>query len=309
MNLPKGWNSMKKIVPLALSAFLLGTMTAGAEQPLNKEGAEQVVKEAAFAKFSGEITEVKQLETSKLYTVEVDGNMFYFHVTDKTLVFDQQGNEAELKVGDTTSIYIYADQPMILIYPPQYSPAVVIVEKEDAAGSVKVAQFDDNGLSDDGDLKLNLNEKSVIVNTKGEKVDAKDLKKYSAAVFYGPTTRSIPAQTSPEKIVVFPKLDDAEEVETPEIAPEIQAIIGGDYKEVDGKIMVPLRLVAEELGFKVTSTGKGAILSKGALSYTVTRGEKAYGHNRALHYFEVAPVLLEENKTYVELSFAQDLLQ
>lgn len=300
---------MKKIVPLALSAFLLGTMTAGAEQPLNKEGAEQIVKEAAFAKYSGKITEVKQLETSKLYTVEVDDNMFYFHVSDKTLIFDQQGNEAELKVGDTTSIYIYADQPMILIYPPQYSPAVVIVEKEDAAGSVKVAQFDENLLSDDGELKLNLDGKADIVNAKGEKVDAKDLKKYNAAVFYGPTTRSIPAQTSPEKIVVFPKLEDAEEVETPEIAPEIQAIIGGDYKEVDGKIMVPLRLVAEELGFKVTSTGKGAILSKGALSYTVTRGEKAYGHNRALHYFEVAPALLEEHKTYVELSFAKDLLQ
>ncbi|MEK3766053.1 stalk domain-containing protein [Solibacillus sp. FSL K6-4121] len=300
---------MKKIVPLALSAFLLGTMTAGAEQPLNKEGAEQVVKEATFAKYSGEITEVKQMETSKLYTAKVDENIFHFHVDDKTLVFDQQGNEVELQVGDTTSIYIFADQPMILIYPPQYSPAVVIVEKEDAAGSVKVAQFDENLLSDDGELKLNLDEKADIVNTKGEKVDAKDLKNYNAAVFYGPTTKSIPAQTSPEKIIVFPKHEDAEEVETPEIAPEIQAIIGGDYKEVDGKIMVPLRLIAEEMDFKVTSTGKGAILSKGALSYTITRGEKAYGHNRALHYFEVAPELLEENKTYVELSFAEELLQ
>ena len=38
--------------------------------------------------------------------------------------------------------------------------------------------------------------------------------------------------------------------------------------------MVPLRLIAEKLGFKVEVTPKGAIVSKGALSYTITRGQK-----------------------------------
>lgn len=89
---------------------------------------------------------------------------------------------------------------------------------------------------------------------------------------------------------MFPKLE--EEVVNPEIAPEIQAIIGEDYKEVDGKIMVPLRMVAEELDFKVASTGNGAIISKGALSYTITRGETKYGHNRALKHFDVAPKII-----------------
>lgn len=296
---------MKKIAPLALSVLLLGTVTAYADQPTT-EGTEQVEKAGTFIQQTGNITAVEQRDNAKLFTVGQGDNVFNFYVDDKTLVFDEHGNEVELKIGDTISLYVYADQPMILIYPPQYSPSVVIVEKDDTVNSVKVAQFDEDFLSDDGNLKLNLNEETVIVDTKGEKVSTKDLKNYSAIVFYGPTTRSIPAQTAPEKIIVFPKLED--EVENPEIAPEIQEIIGEDYKAVDGKIMVPLRIVAEELGFKVDSTGNGAILSKGALSYTITRGEKAYGHNRALNRFDVAPALLEKNKTYVEYDFAKELL-
>ena len=296
---------MKKIAPLALSALLLGTVTAYAEQPVT-EGTEQVEKADTFIQHRGNITAVEQRENAKLFTVGQNDNVFNFYVDDKTLIFDEHGNEAELKIGDTISLSIYADQPMILIYPPQYTPPVVIVEKDDTASSVKVAQFDEKFVSDDGTLKLNLNEESVILNTKGEKMPAKDMKNYSAIVFYGPTTKSIPAQTEPEKIVLFPKLE--EEAEFPEIAHEIKAIIGEDYKEVDNKIMVPLRIVAEELGFKVVSTGNGAIISKGALSYTITRGEKTYGHNRAVKQFVAAPALLEINKTYVEYDFVKELL-
>ncbi|MGN7477260.1 stalk domain-containing protein [Solibacillus silvestris] len=300
---------MKKIAPLALSALLLGTVSVGAEQPTNLEGIEQSVKDAAFSKQTGKITAVEQRENAKLFAVGEEDNVFNFYVDDKTLVFDQEGNEVELQVGDTISLYVFANQPMILIYPPQYSPQVVIVEKENSIGTVKVAQFDDNFLSDDGELKLNLHEKSVIVDTNGEKIEAKNLKNYSAIVFYKMTTKSIPPQTSPEKIVVFPKLEDYYNVETPAIAPEISAIIGDDYKEVDGETMVPLRIVAEGLGYKVASTGNGAILSKGPVSYTITRGEKAYGYNRALNYFDVAPALLEKNKTYVQYDFALELLK
>ncbi|MEG0473310.1 MAG: stalk domain-containing protein, partial [Solibacillus sp.] len=115
-----------------------------------------------------------------------------------------------------------------------------------------------------------------------------------AIVFYGATTRSIPAQTSPDKIVVFPKvtdeivaeegekaavLEEAKEVnevvveeakeqaavkeEAKEIDAKIAALIGKDIREVDGKVMIPLRKVAEGLGFKVdtTTTKTGAIVS------------------------------------------------
>ncbi|BAQ10865.1 hypothetical protein OXB_2394 [Bacillus sp. OxB-1] len=89
----------------------------------------------------------------------------------------------------------------------------------------------------------------------------------------------------------------------------IETIIASDSYEVEGTKMVPLRLLAEELGYKVESTGNGAILSKGALSYTITRGEKAYGYNKALRYFDVAPALLEPSKTYVPMEFIEQLMK
>lgn len=304
---------MKKIAPLALSALLLGTVAVSAAQPTNSEGSEQTVQQGAFVSHTGKITAVEQRETAKLFTVGEPDNLFNFYVDDKTLVFDQAGNEVALQVGDTVSLSIFANQPMILIYPPQYSPPVVIVEKKDVVGFVKVAQFDENFLSDDGQLKLNLQEDSIIVNAKGEPIAAKDLKNYSAIVFYGATTRSIPPQTSPEKIVVFPKLEDAYEVEPLQPAPkptiDLDAIIGNDVKTVNGKKMIPLRKVAEQLGYQVDAKGKSIVVSKGAVSYNLTRGEKAYGNYRATFLFDVAPALLEKNKTYVQYEFAEQLLQ
>lgn len=299
--------SMKKIAPIAFSALLLGSVAAYAEQPAT-EGVQETMKQSAFVQQTGKVTAVENFNEGKLFIVDHEDNLFHFYVDEKTLVFDNTGKKVDINVGDTISLSVYANQPMILIYPPRYTPPVVIVETEEA-GFVKVDQFDKDHLSFDGELKLNVSEETIIENVKGEKVAADDLKNHSAIVFYGPTTRSLPPQTAPDKIIVFPTLEDLYGEQTPDIAPEIAEIIGDDFKEVDGQMMVPLRKVAEELGFKVTSTGKGAILSKGALSYTITRGDTMYGYNKSLRQFEVAPQLLEKNKTYVEYNFAVELLK
>ena len=299
--------SMKKIAPIALSALLLGSVAAYAEQPAT-EGVQETMKQSAFVQQTGKVTAVENFGEGKLFIVDHEDNLFHFYVDEKTLVFDNTGKKVDINVGDTISLSVYTNQPMIMIYPPRYTPPVVIVQTEEA-GFVKVDQFDKDHLSVDGELKLNVNDETVIENAKGEKVAADELKNYSAIVFYGPTTRSLPPQTAPTKIVVFPTLEDLYAEPTPDIAPEIAKLIGDDMKEVDGQMMVPLRKVAEGLGFKVSSTGKGAILSKGALSYTITRGEKTYGHNKALGKFEVAPQLLENKKTYVEYNFAVELVK
>lgn len=299
--------SIKKIAPIVLSALLLGSVAAYAEQPAT-EGVQETMKQSAFVQQTGKVTAVENFGEGKLFIVDHEDNLFHFYVDEKTLVFDNTGKKVDINVGDTISLSVYTNQPMIMIYPPRYTPPVVIVQTEEA-GFVKVDQFDKDFLSFDGELKLNVSDETVIENVKGEKVAADELKNYSAIVFYGPTTRSLPPQTAPTKIVVFPTLEDLYAEPTPDIAPEIAKLIGDDMKEVDGQMMVPLRKVAEGLGFKVTSTGKGAILSKGALSYTITRGEKTYGHNKALGKFEVAPQLLEKNKTYVEYDFAVELVK
>ncbi|WP_157764798.1 stalk domain-containing protein [Solibacillus sp. R5-41] len=284
---------------------------------------------APFMNVKGAISSAeKQADGTIQFSVTDENNPFNFRTDKNTIVLDKKGNKVELKKGDKVSLFVSTNQPMILIFPPQYSPAVVIVEDEKSPTNVVVTDFNEGFINKENDLKLNISNETVIVNEKGEKV-AKEalLENHHAIVFYGVTTRSIPAQTTPEKIVVFPNetnetvVEEKKEntsteekaavvVETNEMDAEIAKLINKDFYEVDGKVMVPLRIVAEGLGFKVdtTTTKTGAIVSKGALSYTITRGEKMYGHNRALAQFEVAPALLESGKTYVEYDFALQLL-
>ena len=303
--------NMKKMAPLALSALLLGTVTVSAQQNDQTEVSEEVQQTAAFIETTGKITSVETLSDSKLYFHDSEENPFHFYVNDSTIILDKKGNVVELKQGDTVTLFILANQPMILIYPPHYSPAVVIVSEESEPNFVKVAQFDKNLISEDNQLKLNISEDTQIVNAKGEKVSMDEVTKQNAVVFYGPSTFSIPAQTTPYKIVVFSKIEDnLQTPETPETNTEkLDVLIGKDFYEVQGKKMVPLRKVATQLGYKIEATKKGAILSKGAASYTITRGEKTYGYNKALRQFNVAPALLENGKTYVEYDFALELMK
>ena len=187
-----------------------------------------------------------------------------------------------------------------MIYPPQYSPDVVIVETSSEHSAV-VGQFDENLVDEQLSLKLNISSDTTIENETGKKIATADFKGGYAVIFYSATTKSIPAQTTPSKVIVL----DALEVK--QAKQMIDTIIGEDHYEVKGVMMVPLRKVAESLGYTVTSTGRGAIITKGAASYTLTRGEKVYGYNKALYQFTEAPALLETSKTYVEYDFALQL--
>jgi len=304
---------MKKAVPFAMSALLI----SGAAIPtavFAEEGTqtENVQVQPDFVKFTGTIEKVETRENSTHYFVKDGEQEGYLVVTKDTLVFDNTGKKAELKKGDKVSGYTAGDKPMLMIYPPQYNPDVVILETEEM-GSVAVGKFDDDLLNKSLSLKLNVSDKTELSSVSGEKVTADDLQGKDLVVFYTMTTRSIPAQTTPEKIVVLDKAASEDDAETPGeepvTNPAVDKIVEADHYDVNGVKMVPLRLIAEELGYKVTSTGKGAIVSKGALSFTITRGEKAYGYNKSLRYFEAAPDLLEPSKTYVPASLIDELLE
>ena len=306
--------NMKKIAPLALSALLLGTISVSAQQNDQTEVTEVVQQSAAFIQTTGKISSIESSSGDlKRYYHDSKENPFHFSINDSTIVLDKKGEVVNIKQGDTVTLYIPANQPMIMIYPPLYSPAVVIVGEESDSNFVKVAQFDENFVSEDNQLKLNISDDTIIVNAKGERVSKDEVTKQNAIVFYGPTTKSIPAQTTPSKIIIFPKTEDDYVEEKPEASEtntaKLDALIGSDFYEVQGKKMVPLRKVAEGFGYKVEATKNGAILSKGTPSYTITRGEKTYGYNKALRQFEVAPALLEPGKTYVEYDFAMQLMK
>lgn len=315
---------MKKVLPFAMSALLIGSVSV-TPTALAKEGEVTVTNGAqeqdaqvqpTFIKINGTIESIEVRDHATYYTTKDGENTNIFAVNKDTLIFDNTGKEVELKKGDKVTAYNEANKPMILIYPPQYSPEVIIVETE-ATSSVAVGAFDKDLLSEEYSLKLNVSEETKIFTASGEKGKVADLAEQQLLVFYTITTMSIPAQTPPTKVIILDNVaQESAEVElTAELSAEvdptpeaIQKIIANDFHEVEGTKMVPLRMIAEELGYKVQSITNGAIVSKGAVSFTISRGEKLYGYNKALRQFDVAPALLEPSKTYVPVSFVEELI-
>ncbi|PIC88273.1 copper amine oxidase [Sporosarcina sp. P21c] len=293
---------LNKFVPFAMSTLLIGGVAVPEAVSAKEEvKAEVTSDEKAFVKVEGTIEGIEKNEEFILYTIKGKEESSALAINKETLIFDNTGKKVELKKGDKVSAYTHADKPMIMIYPPQYTPDVVIVEK-DKENTAVVGIFDDEMVDSYLKLQLNIGDSTDISSISGNKVKADDLKGKDLLVFYKETTRSIPAQTTPEKVVVL-------DGNTVDEDATVEQIIEDDHYMVDGVKMVPLRLLAEKLGYVVDSTGNGAIISKGAPSYTITRGQKEYGYNKSLLKFEVAPELLEPKKTYVPVELIDELME
>ena len=133
----------------------------------------------------------------QLFTVENDSGLIVNFVVSPSTYFV---NHEIVRVGDRVTGYYDGDLPVILIYPPQYHALVMV--KDDPAQNVKVDHFDNQLVSSDQMLKLNLSPTTELLSTNGQLFT-----KYPAnrdlIVQYGPSTRSIPAQTVPYRIIVL----------------------------------------------------------------------------------------------------------
>lgn len=160
---------------------------------------------ANYGSFTGKIVEIlphgvnglNATGCSMLVTVEAEeNNITNFVVNPSTYVVDF----VTLEVGMECTFWYSLNAPAVLIYPPQY-PAVAVAQVKDDR-MVEVAYFDDELVNDKKTLKLNLVEEQIIYTTNNQKYlcspAGRDL-----VVEYGFTTRSIPAQTTPVKVVVL----------------------------------------------------------------------------------------------------------
>lgn len=133
-----------------------------------------------------------------------------YTIVDDTLFFDQAGNRLALedvKEGSLLDVYTGAYTPAPMIMPPQYQANIIIVLDPDAeeAGFTCADTFimvEDMLTGAGNTLALNLTEDVEIVGREGEPTQ-EDLENKDLLVFYGASTRSIPAQTTPTKIVVL----------------------------------------------------------------------------------------------------------
>ncbi len=132
-----------------------------------------------------------------LMGVEGEGDNFVnFMVTPATFVLDY----VQLQIGMKATFYYRADAPAPLIYPPQFSAVVVVPEQE--GRFVYAGSFDEELISADASLQLNMEDAVQVVTTNNQKFLG-NLANKDLVVSYTNSTRSIPARTTPEKIVVL----------------------------------------------------------------------------------------------------------
>ena len=168
------------------------------------------------------------------------------------------------------------------------SSAVMIVTNPDNL-NYKLDLFDASLTSEDNTLTLKDLTDTAILSSAVEPMVADDVACSEAFVLYGASTRSIPAQTNPELVVVL--RCDAEP------AYETVTIEGVEY--------LPLRATAEWLGFDVIwhAETQGVTLQRGNVTCTLNIGDVNTSFAKRLIRLDNAPVLYNNTTTYVPAEY------
>lgn len=125
-----------------------------------------------------------------------DGSIVNFVISPTTYFLDR----VIVSVGDRVTGFYDVNLPVILIYPPQYQ--AIIIVKENPYQNVKVDYFNNQLVSSDGQLQLNISSYTPIVLTNDQSFTLSPTNR-NLLVVYGPATMSIPAQTTPYKVIVM----------------------------------------------------------------------------------------------------------
>ena len=281
--------------------------------------------------------------TTDVNNKDDQNNTVNLKITDDTLVYDNLGNKkalSDLTEGTKITVFTGSYEPTPLILPVQYTANVIIING-DQEGNVNADTYlvDEEGYTNAANtLNIATADDTKIVD-KDEKEYKGDLDKNDLIVFYGASTKSIPAQTTPTKVVVLGKNEIAlKQIEAaknatpaPTAAPEttvapeateapqvsyaglVNVVIGdknvSDVYAKDNTTMVPLREVAEAAGFTVTwdAENRAVILNDGV--YSLKIGENSYVKGKMMPLTLSAAPEIVNDLTYVPAEFFAEVTE
>ena len=275
--------------------------------------------------------------TTDVNNKDDQNNTVNLKITDDTLVYDNLGNKkalSDLTDGSKITVFTGSYEPTPLILPVQYTANVIIING-DKEGNVNVDTYlaDEEGYTNAANnLNIAAADDTKIVD-KDEKEYKGDLDKNDLIVFYGASTKSIPAQTTPTKVVVLGENEIAlKQIEAaknatpaPTAAPEVteapqvsyaglvNVVIGdknvSDVYAKDNTTMVPLREVAEAAGFTVTwdAENRAVILNDGV--YSLKIGENSYVKGKMMPLTLSAAPEIVNDLTYVPAEFFAEVTE
>lgn len=220
---------MKRIISMMLAfAVIIGlVITTHAAKTSDQEENKSI-----YTTISGVVKEVNVSGTGEnsvanVSITESNGNPAHIIITQSA--YSILGNTiGDIKKGDEIIGVYDTSRPMITIYPPQYNVVAYAVNLPDSQ-TIKVDFFNDNLVSSDNTLKLILDDKVKIYSQTGD-IYKDSIKNKNLIVLYSASTRSIPAQTVPDKIVV---LSDAVTPDYTKVFDEVSGTISKIQKVYD----------------------------------------------------------------------------
>ena len=133
---------------------------------------------------------------SQMVSLRTDDGVVNFMVTPQTQVIDNR----QLRLGMRVAAFYDSGLPVPMIFPPQYRAQVIT--SLDRNEQVMLSYFDRNLLAEDRSLQLNISGNTPIRTVNGQNFNCNPADR-TLLVYYSATTRSIPPQTAPSRIVVF----------------------------------------------------------------------------------------------------------
>lgn len=276
----------------------------------------------------------KPFENGKRLLVTVNDMDIALSITEKTLVIDSQTGLAtslnDLKVDDT--IFVYYSAMMTKSLPPQAHAVAIVtqVQKDQSHAeffTVKEIISKEDGevraLNKEGDLIVTFLKENQLTPYKTKKnVSIDDIQVGTQLfIWYDVMLTSYPGQTAAVKAVLVGQEEGlgVRAVYTPMAGTDFVTVtiqdkaiqLGGkELRNQDGLLMLPLRAVAEGLGFTVTWNGEdqSIFLDNGIVDTTLYIGQDSYFKASSqtiglTQNFElgVAPTLIDDS-TFVPAS-------
>lgn len=198
----------------SMSVFAEDTTTLAAEQS-QTEQTQPEATESQYMTVAGKIESVQKEEDYYTISVANDNMGMVFTVKESVFVIESKNGDTmkldDLQEGMDITAIVAKKSPMTMSIPPMTSGAIGFVVGNE--NNIMIGYFDETLTSQEAMLALNISEDTKIVDIQGTKqVFTQDsVKNQDCLVLYGITTRSIPAQTTPDFVML---LNTAQEQET-----------------------------------------------------------------------------------------------
>lgn len=142
------------------------------------------------------ITQITEDCSTLMIAMDAPTGIINMLLTAETYVVDC----IRLQIGMCIAAFYNGNDPVPLIYPPQYRSYIIApLSGED---EVTLRFFDESLTASDQSLQLNISPDTPILTINGQAYSCSPENK-NLLVFYSITTRSIPPQTPPDRIIVM----------------------------------------------------------------------------------------------------------